>query len=168
MSVIHTLTNKNDCKPKMRHCTGTQVCIFRTVHIYICLCIEKEFVATLEALQQPGANPSENPPGKDVKGCAVRNFPSAGDCWSYIHRDVSARMHIPPWLHSRIVLKYKNVEAKHSRLIDMPPRTGWSSWQTQFFFSSGTSLPVKWLNHRKEWNNGICSNMDGTRDYHTR
>ena len=22
------------------------------------------------------------------------------------------------------------------------------------------------LNHKKEWNNAICSNMDGTRDYH--
>ena len=24
------------------------------------------------------------------------------------------------------------------------------------------------LSHKKEWNNGICSNMDGPRDYHTK
>ena len=24
------------------------------------------------------------------------------------------------------------------------------------------------LSHKKEWNNAICSNMDGTRDYHTK
>ena len=24
------------------------------------------------------------------------------------------------------------------------------------------------LNHQKEWNNAICSNMDGSRDYHTK
>ena len=24
------------------------------------------------------------------------------------------------------------------------------------------------LNHQKEWNNAICSNMDGPRDYHTK
>ena len=24
------------------------------------------------------------------------------------------------------------------------------------------------LSHRKEWNNAICSNMDGPRDYHTK
>ena len=24
------------------------------------------------------------------------------------------------------------------------------------------------LNHKKEWNNAICSNMDGPRDYHTK
>ena len=24
------------------------------------------------------------------------------------------------------------------------------------------------FNHRKEWNNAICSNMDGSRDYHTK
>ena len=24
------------------------------------------------------------------------------------------------------------------------------------------------LNHKKEWNNAICSNMDGTQDYHTK
>ena len=25
-----------------------------------------------------------------------------------------------------------------------------------------------WLCHKKEQNNGICSNIDGTRDYHTK
>ena len=24
------------------------------------------------------------------------------------------------------------------------------------------------LNHKKEWNHAICSNMDGPRDYHTK
>ena len=24
------------------------------------------------------------------------------------------------------------------------------------------------LSHKKEWNNAICSNMDGPRDYHTK
>ena len=24
------------------------------------------------------------------------------------------------------------------------------------------------LSHQKEWNNAICSNMDGTSDYHTK
>ena len=24
------------------------------------------------------------------------------------------------------------------------------------------------LGHKKEWNNAICSNMDGPRDYHTK
>ena len=24
------------------------------------------------------------------------------------------------------------------------------------------------LNHKKEWNNAICSNIDGPRDYHTK
>ena len=24
------------------------------------------------------------------------------------------------------------------------------------------------LSHKKEWNNAICSNMDGLRDYHTK
>ena len=24
------------------------------------------------------------------------------------------------------------------------------------------------LSHKKEWNNATCSNMDGTRDYHTK
>ena len=24
------------------------------------------------------------------------------------------------------------------------------------------------LSHKKEWNNGICNNMDGPRDYHTK
>ena len=24
------------------------------------------------------------------------------------------------------------------------------------------------LNHEKEWNNAICSNMDATKDYHTK
>ena len=24
------------------------------------------------------------------------------------------------------------------------------------------------LNHQKEWNNAICSNVDGPRDYHTK
>ena len=24
------------------------------------------------------------------------------------------------------------------------------------------------LSHKKEWNNAICSNMDGSRDYHTK
>ena len=24
------------------------------------------------------------------------------------------------------------------------------------------------LSHKKEWSNAICSNMDGTRDYHTK
>ena len=24
------------------------------------------------------------------------------------------------------------------------------------------------LHHKKEWNNAICSNMDATRDYHTK
>ena len=24
------------------------------------------------------------------------------------------------------------------------------------------------LNHEKEWNNAVCSNMDATRDYHTK
>ena len=24
------------------------------------------------------------------------------------------------------------------------------------------------LNHKKEWNNAICSNMDATRDYHAK
>ena len=24
------------------------------------------------------------------------------------------------------------------------------------------------LNHKKEWKNAICSNMDGPRDYHTK
>ena len=24
------------------------------------------------------------------------------------------------------------------------------------------------LNYKKEWNNAICSNMDGPRDYHTK
>ena len=24
------------------------------------------------------------------------------------------------------------------------------------------------LSHKKEWNNAICSNMDGTREYHTK
>ena len=24
------------------------------------------------------------------------------------------------------------------------------------------------LNHKKEWNNAICSNMDGPKDYHTK
>ena len=24
------------------------------------------------------------------------------------------------------------------------------------------------LSHKKEWNNAICRNMDGTRDYHTK
>ena len=24
------------------------------------------------------------------------------------------------------------------------------------------------LSHKKAWNNAICSNMDGTRDYHTK
>ena len=24
------------------------------------------------------------------------------------------------------------------------------------------------LNHKKEWNNAICSNMNGPRDYHTK
>ena len=24
------------------------------------------------------------------------------------------------------------------------------------------------FSHRKEWNNAICSNMDGLRDYHTK
>ena len=24
------------------------------------------------------------------------------------------------------------------------------------------------LSHKKEWNNAICSNMDGARDYHTK
>ena len=24
------------------------------------------------------------------------------------------------------------------------------------------------LNHKKEWNNAICSNVDATRDYHTK
>ena len=24
------------------------------------------------------------------------------------------------------------------------------------------------LNHKKEWNNAICSNMEGPRDYHTK
>ena len=26
----------------------------------------------------------------------------------------------------------------------------------------------KLLSHRKEWNNAICSNMDGPRNYHTK
>ena len=26
----------------------------------------------------------------------------------------------------------------------------------------------KLLSHKKEWNNAICSNMDGPRDYHTK
>ena len=25
-----------------------------------------------------------------------------------------------------------------------------------------------WLGYRKEWNNAVCSNMDGPRDYHTK
>ena len=24
------------------------------------------------------------------------------------------------------------------------------------------------LSHKKEWNNAVCSNMDGPRDYHTK
>ena len=30
-------------------------------------------------------------------------------------------------------------------------------------------INIQWilLSHKKEWNNSICSNADGTRDYHT-
>ena len=27
---------------------------------------------------------------------------------------------------------------------------------------------VREISHKKEWNNAICSNMDQTRDYHTK
>ena len=30
------------------------------------------------------------------------------------------------------------------------------------------SFQVHNIAHKKEWNNAICSNMDGTRDYHTK
>ena len=48
-----------------------------------------------------------------------------------------------------------------------PPPMGFSRQE----YWSGVPLPSPYgilLSHKKEWNNAICSNMDGTRDYDTK
>ena len=76
-------------------------------------------------------------------------------------------------------------KATHSRILAW--RIPWTVWSmglqrvehewatfTHFLFQNGKMntfrcfFSLRHLNHKKEWNNTICSNMNGPRNYHTK
>ena len=62
-----------------------------------------------------------------------------------------------PNVHSKTIYNSQDLEATQVSI------NRWMDKKDMVYIYNGILL-----SHKKEWNNAICSNMDGPRDYHTK
>ena len=58
--------------------------------------------------------------------------------------------------------------AKTWKKLKCPSTDEWIKKMWDYLYIYIKLNTTQLLSHRKEWNNAICSNMDGPRDYHTK
>ena len=79
-------------------------------------------------------------------------------CFGYMFgQNYNSKRYMQPYVHSSTIHN-----SQHMEILKCPPTDEWvkKMWYTQTHAQNGI-----FLNHMKKWNNSICSNMNGPRDY---
>ena len=92
----------------------------------------------------------------------LQNYKIINVCsFGYMFRqNYNSKRYTHPYVHSSTIHN-----SQHMEILKCPPVDEWvkKMWYTQTHTQNGI-----FLNHIKEWNNSICSNMNGPRDYQTK
>jgi len=140
--------------------------------VYVCVCVccgclpfpspmhESEVA---QSRPTPSDPMDRSPPGSSVHETLQARVPE----WVAIYIDIS----ISIYKRNRTLLRYKEMAAHSSVLAWRIPGTGepggLQSMGSHRVGHDWSDLAAA-ADIRKEWNNAICSNMDGPKDHHTK
>ena len=96
---------------------------------------------------------------------SIWNFPHLFDHRLFFHR-IQYRMIVLWYIHNYTILKKTQKTWDHLIPYFLSSQIQSTSKSCCFYCQNISSGIL--LSHKKEWNNAICNNMDGPRDYHTK